>query len=221
MLTAQVELDRAQVRLKKLAVVAPFNGAIVKKMAEVGQWAEPGTPIAELVSRGQIDAVIDVPEQLVNQVQRGQQIDVYVDPLQIETSGKVAGVIPLGPSAARTFPVKIRLDDEGGQLKSGMSVTAAVPTGKQSPHLTVPRDAVLRSARDSVVWAVVDDKAIRVTVDVLFTHGDRFAVSAAPGYTGPPLQAGMAVVIEGGERLLFSGQPVKVMTRQAAATPAE
>ncbi len=208
-LVTQARVDRANTSLKNLTVVAPFDGVVVRKLAERGQWSQQGTPVTEIISRGTIDAVIDVPERLIGFVQAGQEIELIVEPLKIETTGKVVAIIPQGSQAARTFPVKIRTEDQNGRLMPGMSVLAKLPTNQKAPALTVPRDAVLRSANGIHIWTNNNGKAMRYEVDILFGAGDRYAVRARPA-AGPPLKAGDSVIIEGAERLRFPGQSLIV-----------
>lgn len=205
-LAAEAEVKRIAEELRRATVLAPFDGVVVKKMTEVGQWVDQGDSIAEIISRGSIDAVIDVPESLINSIQPGQTVEVWIDPLRQGFPGKVAAITPLGESAARSYPVKVRLDDHEGTLKAGMSVTARVPTTEKAPTFTVPRDALDYRAGGTAVWVEDDGHAARIAIEVLFGADDRYAVRAdrsAP----TPLVAGQRVVTEGVERLM-PGQPI-------------
>lgn len=212
--SAEQDIERVKEELVRFNVMAPFNGVVVKKWMERGQWVQKGASVVELVSRGEVDAVVDVPEKYVNSIYEGEEIEMLVDALNITVTGKIQAIIPDGTSAARTYPVKIRVGDQQGKLKPGMSMTAWLPTGEKERQLTVPRDAVLVTVGSSVVWAVIDGKAMKIDVDVLFGAGDQYAVRTARRNTGPPLAPGMQVVIEGGERLMFPGQPVVISERK-------
>lgn len=218
---AIAEMDRAREQVERLRILAPFDGVVVKKMAEVGQWVEEGTDVMEVVSQGRIDALIDVPERLINQVRVGDSMTVLLDALSLEVEGEVASVNPSGISAARTFPVKIRLDDRGGELKPGMSVIAMLPIGEKGPRLTVPRDAVLYRGGAASVWAAqaVDEAtslAQPVPVRVLFGVGDRMAVEPVIPADTERLAEGTPVVVEGAERLA-PGQPLQMDQTPATA----
>ncbi len=207
---AEAAVDRAKTEVEKLVVLAPFDGVVVRKIAEVGQFVTQGSNVAEIVSRGQIDAVIDVPERWVNQLQAGQEVELTIESLGgKEVVGRIQAVVPDGTTPSRTFPVKVRLADEQGALKPGMSVTANVPSGEEVETLTVPRDAVVRSASGSSVWANVNGMALPVGVEVLFGQDGEYAVRTSAGNVGPPLTPGMQVVIEGAERL-FPTRPLLV-----------
>ena len=216
--TAEVQIARCEVDLARSTVLAPFDGIVIAKMTEVGQWVTAGSPVAEIISVGEIDAVIDVPERFVNFLRPGLDLEVVIEPLATSVTGKIASITPLAASAARTFPVKIRFDDRQGKFKPGMSVTAHVPTGERLERLTVPRDAVKQAPSGSVVWANLDGKAMPIAVKVLFGVGDRYAVAAIGG--GPPLLPGGQIVTEGAERL-FPTQPLIVTNQPPASAPAD
>ena len=207
--------DGVAERVKRLQVIAPFDGVVIAKLTEVGQWLEPGSPVVEAISRGEIDAVIDVSERYVNALSVGQEIDVIVDALGERYTGRLVSINPRGAEAARTFPIEVRLDDRSGSLKPGMTVTAEVPLTEESELLTVPRDAVRFTPQGARVWAAVPGEgelpmAVPLPVEVLFGVGDRFAVEPGPAAMGRPLAAGTRVVIEGAERL-FPTQPLREM----------
>jgi membrane fusion protein (multidrug efflux system) len=215
---AEVRLARCAEDLSRLTAVAPFDGVVVRKMTEVGQWVTVGSPVAEIISIGQIDARIDVPERFVNFLSRGMQVEINIDALATTVTAKVASITPRGSTAARTFPVKVRFDDRKGKFKPGMSVTAHIPTGKRQQRLTVPRDAVKRTAQGAVVWTNLGGKAMSVGVKVLFGTKDRYVI--VPVGVGPPLPSGSKVVIEGAERL-FPTQPLIIITPPTDAAPSK
>lgn len=218
--TAQSQVAIAEEAMRRVVVIAPFDGVVVRKLTELGQWVSRGTSIVELISVGEIDAVIDAPERLVDSITVGQPATVTIVALKQEVTGKIISVSPLGSTAARTFPVKIRLDDQGGKLLAGMSVMAMVPTGPESQMLTVPRDAVSRNDLGAVVWTNLGGTVLPLRVRVLFGVGDRFAVEplSKDAASGPQLNAGMQVVIEGAERL-YPGQNIVVIPEPGAPAP--
>lgn len=149
---AEAALDLAKEQRDRVEIVAPFTGVVVAKHAELGEWMQEGDPLLDIVSSGQIDAVVDVPEQIVNQVERGQEVELLLDAKTGRRTGIIAAINPDGDNAARTFAVKVRLDDEAGRLKAGMSVTALMPLEATTARITVPRDAVQYAAGQASVW---------------------------------------------------------------------
>ena len=150
--SAVANRDRIKKELERVEVVAPFDGFVTRKITEAGQWVDQGDDIVEVISKGQIDAVADVPEHLIDSIKVGDVAEVMIEPLKLPVRGEVIAINPDGGNSARTFPVKVKLDDLEGRLKSGMSVTVWLPVGTQTPVLTVPRDAVLYSLSGQTVW---------------------------------------------------------------------
>lgn len=195
---------------------APFDGTVVTKHAEMGEYVSPGTPIVQIVSRGEVDARIMVPESVVNWMAIGQEFPVHIDPLGRELSGRVVSVTPYGPAASRTFPVRLRLDDQDGLLKVGMSVTATVATGPAEDALVVSRDAVLVRPEGATIWVAVGDSPDQVHVQpipvaIRVQTRTELAIEAEEPRDQALLGPGSSVVIEGAERLL-PGQLVRIVT---------
>ncbi len=217
---AIAELDRVKKEVERLVVLAPFDGFVTRKVTEVGQWVAPGDEIVEVISLGQVDAEADVPEHVIDLIHLGDTAEVVIEPLGLPVRGVVAVINPSGGNSARTFPVKVRLDDQGGRLKAGMSVTVWLPVGPEAEYLTVPRDAVSYGADSQSVWVALPGEAAepedgkppmptaeKVAVRVLFGEGDRVAVQPLTDHGREALTEGAVVVVEGSEGLA-PGQPL-------------
>ncbi|MFH1921216.1 MAG: efflux RND transporter periplasmic adaptor subunit, partial [Planctomycetota bacterium] len=116
---ARAAVEEGNERITRSVILAPFDGTVIVKHAELGGHVSPGTPIVDIVSRGQVDARMMVPESVINLIGVDQILPIRVDPLGEEVRGKVVSLTPYGPTASRTFPVRVRLDDQGGRLKVG------------------------------------------------------------------------------------------------------
>ena len=214
---ANVRLEEESERTLRCEIRAPFDGTVVLKHAEEGQHVSPGSPIIDIVSRGEIDARIMVPESVINFVSLDKVLPIRVDPLGEEAPGKVVSVTPYGLSASRTFPVRVRLDDQQGRLKVGMSVTAIIATGPQREALVVAKDAVLVRPDGSTVWVAAagregdatEVQPVPVTISV--RTPSEYAVEPETMEGRKRLVSGARVVIEGAERLM-AGQQVRIVT---------
>jgi len=227
---AKVAVKEETERITRSAILAPFDGTVIAKRAEVGGHVAPGTPIVDIVSRGQVDARLMVPESVVNLISVKQTLPVRIDPIGVELRGSVVSVTPYGPTASRTFPVRVRLDDQGERLKVGMSVTALVTTGPEREALVVSKDAVLVRPDGSTVWVAVPGQRGQTTevqpvpVTVSDRMQDEYAVEAQTGKGQGLLRGGARVVVEGAERLT-PGQQVRIIGLDGgpadAAAPSE
>jgi RND family efflux transporter MFP subunit len=203
-------------RIDRSTITAPFDGTVVAKHVELGGQVSPGTAIVDVVSRGEVDAKLMVAESVINLIRVDQVLPIQIDALGEEVEGTVVSLTPYGPSASRTFPVRVRLDDREGRLKVGMSVTARIATGPEREALVVSKDAVLVRPDGSTVWiaaapkqgAVPEVHPVPVTVGVRMR--DEYAIEPETERGREQLTAGTSVVIEGAERLA-PGQQVRIV----------
>ncbi|MDZ7619392.1 MAG: efflux RND transporter periplasmic adaptor subunit, partial [Patescibacteria group bacterium] len=205
---AHARLNEAEERIARLMIYAPFDGTVVAKRAELGQLLVPGTPIVDIISRGRIDARLMVPESCIERIRVGDSLPVRVDPLDEEFAGEVVLLVPYGPTASRTFPVRVSLDDQQGRLKAGMSVSTYVTTADTVDGLVVPRDAVLVRPDTATVWVAIPAAAgepmtahpVPVTVTAQMRH--EYAVAPETVEGEALLGDGSQVIVEGAERLV-------------------
>lgn len=192
------EVDQLKLEIEKAIIKAPFNGVVVKRHVDRGEWIAAGDPVAVIAKDDVIDAVVDLPERYIRHIRPGMPATLEFAGQKV--TGKVAAVVPRGDIATRTFPVKIRLPNTL-QLIEGMTAKVSLPTGDERKSLIVPRDAVIPKFGQTVVFAVVDAKAKMIPVKVVGYKG------LTTGIMAQGLNEKMSVVVKGNERLR-EGQPV-------------
>ncbi len=212
---ARVELLKK--RLADMTVTAPFDGVVLARRAELGEWVGEGDPLVELVSVGEVEAWLDIPQRYFADVaQRQIEITISIDSIQERAGADRLRIIPQVDPRSRSFTVVVRFDDHDGRLTPGMSLSAWVPTGGRSDAFTVSNDAVLRNDVGAYVYVAraggPDTPALATpaNVQVRFPVDDRIVVESTA------LQPGDLVVVEGNERL-FPGAPVIPQQRAAGA----
>jgi len=218
---AVADVQTAEKRLKDMTILAPFSGNIVTRGVEVGEWVVIGESIAELVSIDSVDAYLDVPERFIGALSSPDVlVRLRIPALGTTIETPITTVIALGDRLARTFPVRIRLENKGeragaGRLKPGMSVVGLVPTGEPTDALTIHKDAVLRNDAGSYVYFDAGGVAAVAPVEQLFAFGERVVIRSQL------LKPGMNVITEGNERI-FPGQPLMLMdAAPRAGAPSE
>ena len=139
---ATAALQQARTALAYTRVLAPFDGVVTEKKADVGTLASPGMPIltVEDVRRYRLEASVN--ETDLRYVKMGQQIPVLVDALgDRELKGKVVEIVPAADPASRSFLVKIELPSDPA-LRSGLFGRAHFSRGERSA-LLIPRTAMV------------------------------------------------------------------------------
>jgi RND family efflux transporter MFP subunit len=198
----EAQLEGLYIELQKKTVNAPFSGVVLEKLVEKGEWVAPGAAVATMASDGEVDVMVDVPEQVLGYLKKGGKVAVKSGGSEFD--GVIRALIAKGDVATRTFPVKIRAKNPSGILKEGMEARTMLPSSAKIRGLLVNRDAVIKQMGMDVVFVILEGKAKMVPVGITGYHEDM------AGIAGPGLQAGMQAVVKGNERLR-PDQPVTIM----------
>lgn len=215
---AEDSLEAAKSRLKLLTVrqddlkiLAPFDGRVVSRHAELGEWVAVGAHVVTLISSGEIEAWLKVPERFASSVQ-GSEIPVTITATGQAVTSTALTIIPEADTSTRTLQVVATLPNADGKLLPGLSVTADIPVTTTAERLAVPVNAVVQGYAGPGVFVPLEKKgspmpvARRLVVKVLFQDDERVYLEAEG------LKAGDQVVVEGNERL-FPFQPLIVEKR--------
>jgi len=139
---AKAALQQARTALGYTHIVAPFDGLVTDKKADVGTLASPGMPIftVEDPRRYRLEATVN--ETDLRYVRPGQQVSVLVDALgDRELKGKVIQIVPAADPASRSFLVKVELPSDPA-LRSGLFGRAQFTRGERMA-LLIPRTAIV------------------------------------------------------------------------------
>ena len=202
----QLRADRKNLedQLRKKQIKAPVSGYVVKRQCQIGQWLGEGNPAVTLVVPDPILFMVQVPERYVPSIKAGDGVKVTFDALPgKEFQGEIDAVVPKADTAARTFPVRIKISNPEGAIKPGMLGRATLPVGDPRKALLVPKDALVLSGNGKVVFVVIDQTAHLVPVETGDAYGSLIEVKG-------DLKPDLKIVIRGNERLR-PGQPVKII----------
>jgi len=199
----RADIAGIQFDIKRSTIRAPFNGVVVARHTEVGQWSDAGATALEVQAVDTLEIHVDVPEKYFSGLKVGINVAVSFDSLPGMTQeGYVRAVIPRADGQAHTFPVKIRLGDPNESIGAGMLAMASFPIGQVGPGVLVPKDAIVRQGPVTVIYVINGDNAVTpVPVTAIAAAGQWSVVSGE-------VTAGAKVITRGNERLQ-PGQPVR------------
>ena len=205
------QLDAAlalgEARVSRLRVDAPFDGAIVAREAERGEWVSPGDTLFRLVDLDAIRLDFAVPQRFHDLLGNADAALGYrPDNGSREDwrEARIATVIPSTDPRNRTFLLRGE-PRTAASLLPGMAVEGRLrlPTGRAG--LTVARDAIQRYPDGrTTVWVVTGDDGTVTERPVRLSGGFGERVIVTDG-----IEAGAAVVVKGNEAL-SGGMAVRV-----------
>ncbi len=160
---AALAAARAEVRRKELAVAntrirAPFDGVVVDRPAEIGDYLAVGGVCAELAAFDPLLVIASVPEADVAHVAAGKPAQVrFLDGGTAQ--GRVRFVAPAADPATRTFRIEIALRNPDGRLRDGLTATAVLPLKTVKAH-RIPPSVLVLGPEGRIGVRAVDDKGV-------------------------------------------------------------
>lgn len=198
---ANAALQQARTALGYTHIVAPFDGLVTEKKADMGTMASPGMPIftVEDLRRYRLEASVN--ETDLRYVRQGLPVSVWIDAVGgRELKGKVIEIVPAADPASRSFLVRVELPSDPA-LRSGLFGRARFTRGVRTA-LLVPRTAIVERGQLQGIY-VLDQN--RIAGLRYITLGKPLAerVEILEG-----LQAGESLISDPGSREL-SGKKVE------------
>jgi RND family efflux transporter MFP subunit len=198
-----VNLDKIRLKRDKSTIRAPFDGIILEKNVDKGNWTHSGISLCRIGSTGDLFVNVPVNETLLKFARHGTPVRVILHAFDREVTGKMEGVLPLADEKTKNVSLKIRVPDQEVAVEN-MSATVYIPTSVEKELTQIPRDAILSRGGKLILYTVVGHKAKSLPLEVLFYKG-------AYAYSNSAcLAAGMTVIVDGNQRLI-ENQPVHIL----------
>lgn len=196
---AKAAVTEAETMLAYTKVVAPFDGIITRKHAEIGDLAAPGKPLLEMENLNSLRLEADVPEAAISHIVAGAQLSVRVAGVTHDLSATVSEIAPAADPNSRTFLVKLDLPANSG-ARTGQFGRLTVPLGETSA-LRIPASALILRGQLELVFVagnaqaqmrlVKSGKRIGDEIEILsgLNRGDQIIIENAAGLRdGQPLE---------------------------------
>jgi len=160
---AKAEIASARVYAGYSKIVSPVSGIVVKKFAEPGATAAPGSPLLSIEDNSQYCLEAAVNESRSRSIRVGNTVNVRIDAVgQEEFTGTIVEVLPTSDSASRSYIVKISLP-ANQLLRTGLYGVARFPV-TQKEATTVPQAAVVKRGQLTGVYVVGADGTIHFRI---------------------------------------------------------
>ena len=176
---AKFAVKEAEVAVDNTRIVAPFDGTVLKKNADVGEIVAPlagaassRAAVVTIADMSSLEVEADVSEANITRVSPDQNCEITLDAYpQQRYPGVVTKIVPTADRAKATVLVKIRfktydqrvLPEMGAKIAFLPPGTADAGTSGEAV-LAVPAAAVVARNGRQVVFQVKDDRAVETPV---------------------------------------------------------
>lgn len=200
----QSKIERLKYDLNHMQIRAPFNGHIIEKHTEIGEWLVTGESVYELINLDDIYVLVNATEQVAVTLKPNDPAEIKFDAFpDLILQGSIRAIIPQASENARTLPIKVSFQNRNNIIKSGLFARVSFLTGSNAPSKFVSKDAIVEMNNHKFVFVVSNGMATPIQIETGIAHENRIEVFG-------PIKVGMDVIIRGNERVM-PGQPVQVI----------
>lgn len=199
---AKTQVKQAQIALENTLILAPFDGVLVQRLVEEGDYVSMSDPIAELMDEDPFLIIGEVAERQRSHLKLGSQVTAHLVTGQTVT-GKIRLIASRADTATRTFPIEIEIPNSDGEIAANITSEIRIPLQTILAHKV---SAALLSLNDAGLLGI---KAVSAANRVVFYPAE-LARATAKGIwlTGLPRKSRFIVVGQGFVRAGDNVQPI-------------
>ena len=167
LLAAEARVRGNEARLRDYVIRAPFAGRLGLRRVSLGALVRPGDEIATLDDTSTIKVDFRVPETALSGISPG----IVVEASSAAFPGRIfRGTVKTVGSrvdrVTRALELRAVIPNSDNALKPGMFLTATIIVATRDNAILVPEQSVVSSGSRHFVYAVVDGRAVRTTVEL-------------------------------------------------------
>ena len=188
---ALTDLEQIKVRYNHGFPKSPITGIINYLYVDVGEYADIGKPIADIVNIDRIKINVRVPELDVRFVKKGQKTPIKIDAFaERPLIGIVDFVSFKADPATKTFLVRSVIDNPEHDIRPGMIGRVVFVRRIIPDAVTVPLFAIVDKGGERIVFVEKDGIVESRTISIGVIEGDRVQITSG-------LEVGDHLIVKG------------------------
>ena len=210
--TAKANLRQSELREEGLRVLAPFDGILDERVAEVGDLMQRADICATVLDLDPLVVSGRISEADVNRIEPHARAEARLAGGDI-LSGKVQFIARSADNITRTFRIEAQVSNPDWQVRSGLSADMRIPTGNVPAHL-ISASVLMLDDAGGVGVRILDseDRVSFAPVTLIGDHADGVWVAGLPQQTR---------LITVGQEYVYSGETVAVVLEEPVDAVAE
>ncbi len=188
---ALTDLEQIKVKYNHGFPKSPITGIINHLYVDVGEYADLGKPLADIVNIDKIKINVQVPELDVRYVKKGQKTPLKIDAFpDRELVGIVDFVAFKADPATKTFLVRSVIDNPAHDIRPGMIGRLAFVRKVIPDAIVAPLFSLVDKGGERIVFVEEDGVVQSRTISIGVIEGDRVQITSG-------LNAGDHLIVKG------------------------
>ncbi len=187
----------------KSNVYSPISGEVAMLNKELGEVAGPGEPIATLLNTRKLNISVDIPENLLPAVSRGDYVSVTIPAINYEEKHRIKRIGTQVNPSNRTIPVEVEIYNSTGKIKPNLLATMLVKDFESTDVITIPTTLLQQEVSGKYfVYTIESEDENKVVTKKYIEVGESYEdkIVVLEGLTENE------IIIDKGSRLVSSGE---------------
>jgi RND family efflux transporter MFP subunit len=176
---AQRAFDLARNQFTYADLKADADGVITATLAEAGQVVAIGQAVARLAHRGEMEAVVALPETWLGEARASQAtVKLWAGP-ERRFAARLRELSPQADQMTRTYAARFTIESPDEAVALGMTATVTLSHAADASFVKLPLAAILNRGTGPSVYVVDKSSALELRpVTVASFTGDAAVVTA-------------------------------------------
>lgn len=206
---AEAQLASVRLELSKAQVKAPWSGTVARRRVEVGDYAQPGQALFEIIDVGRLKVRAPAPSKDVPFLHVGSVAEVTFDIFPGEVfSGEITHLAAALDPTSRTLDVEVQIDNSDGRLRPGLYARLRLPRRRWEEVILLPLNALVEMGDGQVAYVLRSDSQDGTTGQVERRDLQLGPILGSEVVVAAGLQAGDRVIVDG-QHQVAHGQAVR------------
>lgn len=200
----------------KANVYSPISGEVAMVTKELGEVAGPGESIVTLLNTRNLNVTVDVPENLLPAVNRGDMVTVRIPALDYEKQHRIKRIGTQINPANRTIPIEVDISNVSGKIKPNLLATMLVKDFESDGVVTIPSTLLQQEVSGKYfVYTIAKQGADQVAKKNYVTSGESYKdrIVILEGLSADE------VIINEGSRQVSAGELLEVKSVESIDEP--
>lgn len=148
---AEASVEEQRDALDQTQIVAPVNGTVGQRSAEIGMQVSPSTRLFTIGDLSQSKITISLTERMLSYVNTGQTVRIFSENLaDTVLTAEISRISPFLGAGNFSTEAEIDIENPGRVLMPGMFVTVDVLYGESEQATIIPLSAIHRNQQTGV-----------------------------------------------------------------------
>jgi RND family efflux transporter MFP subunit len=185
LLQAQASVKKAQAQIEKNIIIAPFDGTVARLEYVVGQSALAGIPGITLITDGDYELEMNIPEIDVAKVVVGDSASIILDAYgpDVSWNGVLEGIdlVETAVDGVPSYVSTVTILEPDERIKIGMNARAKIVVAKQDGVVAIPTSYIINTADTHMVLVKQGERKIEQRVIETGMTGSDYFVEVISG----------------------------------------